>query len=309
MKLNGSAFAGLDRPLYLIFAVGVSLVLGCCWVSSLSGAAGNESNRASNERHHSDLPCGSAQNVCRISGRDGGSYYVVPPADWDGRSRIGALIFFHGYNSSGSSFYNSQALHRLMKTRKEFLVLPNGVGKSWSFTGSPAQERNELVFVQKLVDDLAKRFPIRRTKIWTAGFSMGGSMVWELACRSRVPFRAHVAISGAFWRPLPGTCENGDSPVLHIHGSRDRIVPMNGRPIGRRWHQGNVKQSMQILEQSQHCSSPGPKRRVENGLFNCQLWTQCTSNNNLKLCVFEGGHGLPHKWTALAQDFLTDLPD
>jgi polyhydroxybutyrate depolymerase len=55
-------------------------------------------------------------------------------------------------------------------------------------------------------------------------------MAWDIACLAPESARAFAAYAGGFWEPMTGGCR---APVHlhHAHGFRDRMVPLEGRPL------------------------------------------------------------------------------
>jgi len=169
----------------------------------------------------------------------GGHYLALPPPQWDGHSPLPATVFFHGWQSSAEAFARDQKFVAQFHARGQLLILPDGLEKTWSHVGSPTQARDELVFMDAVRADMLARWPVDTKRLLVAGFSQGGSMAWDIACYRGADYAAFAPVSGAFWDPLPERCA---APVdlLHTHGMADDVVPMGGRPIGDRWHQGNV---------------------------------------------------------------------
>ena len=143
------------------------------------------------------------------------------------------------------------------------LILPDGIDKTWAHQGSPSQARDEIAFMDAVRADMLARWPIEPNEILVTGFSQGGSMVWDLACQRGSDYGAFVAVSGAFWEPLPERCVGGPVDLLHIHGTTDRTVPMAGRPIGDRWRQGDVMQGLAGAARARWLPDPAqPEKRA-----------------------------------------------
>ena len=76
---------------------------------------------------------------------------------------------------------------------------------------------------------------VDRSRVLLAGFSRGGSMVWDVACHAPVTARAYAPVAGAFWEPLPASCQGG-ADLFQTHGWADRVIPLEGRSVaGGRW--------------------------------------------------------------------------
>ena len=254
----------------------------------------------------SDPGCGGETIPCQIADGSGGQYYVMPPRGWDGVSPLPVLMFFHGYGATGQVFVKSQNMQRIARRGGFLLVAPDGLNKTWAHQGSPSNLRNEMAYVDALLADLKQRFPIDDRRMWAGGFSQGGSMVWDLACKRGDLFQAYVPIAGGFWNPMPTNCPAGPVNILHIHGLQDSTVPMEGRPIGSSWHQGDIRLGFEVWKQEAGCSVR-PQRSDSRGRLRCDKWTTCTSGKTLALCLHDGGHSLPQGWSDEAYRFLNSL--
>ena len=128
-----------------------------------------------------------------------------------------------------------------------------------------------------------------------SGFSLGGSMVWQLACRMPSRFAGFAPIAGAFWRPLPKGCRAGPTPHLfHIHGTADRTVPLAGRPIRQTFHQGDTFKSIDVWFGGARPTTPA---YLENG-FECRLFASGEAGG-VELCLHDRGHEYRTEWFAL----------
>jgi polyhydroxybutyrate depolymerase len=159
---------------------------------------------------------------------------------------------------------------------------------SWSHQGSPAQNRDELAFIDAVLGDVRDRYPIADALPVFAGFSQGGSMVWDLACRRGGAYGDYVAVGGAFWEPLPAICVTPVGRLVHVHGLDDPVVPLEGRPIGDRWHQGDVFAGLDRFKRAAGCPQT-PDRFEREAALHCRSWTTCDAGL-LTLCLHDRGH-------------------
>ena len=240
---------------------------------------------------------------CEVAG---GRYLAVPPPGWDGQRPLSATIFFHGWQSSAEAFAGEPAFVEAFAREGVLLILPDGVGKTWAHQGSPSTARDEMAFMDAVRADLLARWPVAPDAILVTGFSQGGSMVWDLACRRGRDYGAFVALSGAFWEPLPTHCAGGPVDLLHIHGTADGTVPMVGRAIGDRWRQGDVLRGLELLRATDGCPA-APARTEPAGVLSCQVWDGCSSGRELRLCEHDDGHMMPEGWVALAHAWARGL--
>jgi len=248
---------------------------------------------------------------------DGGEYFIALPEQAEGP--VPALIFVHGYGSSGEAVFRNSAITSTFLDRGYAVIAPNGTemqrrnGRSWSFHPERAQRRDEIAFLQTVRDDIIARHNIDPDKILLSGFSIGGSMVSYLACQVPDSFAAYAPVGGSFWRPLPTDCA-GPVRVLHTHGWRDRTVPLEGRVIGGgdyrdpgAFVQGDVFQAMEIWRQTNDCVHLRADRFVTDGAFWRRSWDRCAPGSALEFVLHPGGHSVPRGWADMAIDWFEGL--
>lgn len=225
-----------------------------------------------------------------------GTYRAITPPGWDGRTPLPMVLYLHGYNQSSEDVIGDADLVDAVTGSGALLVAPDGLGRTWSHVGSPSQARDDLAFLHAVVADARSRWPVDGTRIVAAGFSQGGSMVWDLACHAAAGFAAFLPVSGDFWLPYPARCETGPVNLRHIHGMNDRTVPMGGRPIrGGRFAQGDIGKSLAILQQTDRCGSEAD-RSEQQGELKCWIWSSCASGKRLELCLHGDGHEIKGQW-------------
>jgi polyhydroxybutyrate depolymerase len=254
--------------------------------------------------------CGP-ETPCEIGSDEltGGSYHLIYPDGWDGKTALPVLVFFHGHNSTGAVVFRSGSLNSDFADQGYLIVAPNGPRitnrntRAWPARPAAEGRRNDVTFVLNVLDDVAARLPLDPTKIYASGFSAGGSMAWMMACYAAERFDGVASVSGALRRPGPeGTCPSGPVRLIQIHGFADAQVPFEGRGI-RDWHQGDLFQSFDLLRATNKCRSNPDKIEIGEA-FRCREWSDSCAAGAAKMCIHDGGHGLPRGWTALAREFL-----
>lgn len=254
---------------------------------------------------HAETPCGP-DAPCEIAN---GSYHMRVPNAWDGTSPLPALVFFHGHNATGGMIFRNGGLKTDLLDAGYVLIAPNGEPiagrKTRRWSGRVGTVRDDVAFTLEVLEDAKSRLPIDPERVYTAGFSAGGSMVWLLACRAAGQFKAFVSVSGALRQPNPtDDCPNAPVRFLHIHGFADTQVPFEGRGI-RDWHQGDVFESLGLARKANACRT-NPDQITMGAPFRCRTWQDSCASGALKLCVHDGGHGLPKGWTAMARDWFEE---
>lgn len=244
-------------------------------------------------------PCGR-EAPCEI---DGGSYHLMFPPDWDGATPMPALVFYHGFRSSGATVFRSGALKRDFAGQGYLVIAPNGLdsgyGRRWPGTATTGG-RDDVAFTLAVLEDARRRAPLA-DRIYVSGFSAGGSMAWLLACREARRFAGFAPVAGALRRPAPERCEGGPMRLLQIHGYADGQVPLEGRGI-RDWHQGDLFEALARARRINGCRS-NPDAIEIGEPFWTRSWTGC-EKGALALSLHPGGHGLPKGWAAHAREWL-----
>lgn len=246
--------------------------------------------------------CGGAERPCTVGT---GRYYAAPPPGWDGESPLPAVIFFHGYRSSGANAIANDALRQAVHAAGYLLVAPDGLAGTWAHVGSPSDRRDEMAFMDDVRADLMARWRVDSDRLLVTGFSQGGSMVWDLACYRGDAYTTFAPISGAFWQPLPDHCPGGPVTLRHVHGTADTVVPMAGRAIRETFRQGDVREGFALWRRHDGCAAT-PDRKINLGELRCQVWTDC-DGGALQLCLHDGGHRFRAAWVAEAIDWMEHL--
>ncbi|MEL6623225.1 MAG: prolyl oligopeptidase family serine peptidase [Pseudomonadota bacterium] len=243
--------------------------------------------------------CG-ARSDCNIGDR---LYRIRMPAGHDGKTPVGALVFSHGYRGSVRGAVESEGLAAMAKRWGVAIIATKSKGDGWALPGTPSNLAEtgaaELAYFDRVLDDAAKRFPIDLKRVVATGFSAGGMMVWTLACHRSHRFAGFIPLAGTFWQPEPKTCTSPPASVVHIHGTKDRVVPLKGRPIGQA-HQGDVATVLGMYK-SYGGFEPKGRQKIRN--LDCQLSSNA-AGHLLNYCAFPGGHTLSIRHIAIAWDML-----
>lgn len=225
-----------------------------------------------------------------------GTYRAILPSDWDGKRTLPLVLYLPGFREDSAKIAADADLVRAVTELGALLVIADGLDQSWSFQGAPGRKRDDIAFLHAVVSDATKRWPIDERQVFATGFSIGASMVWDLACHSANGFAAFLPFSGDFWMPYPERCETGPVDLRHTHAINDHTFPMGGRPLfGGQFHQGDVHQGFAILEATNACEAE-PDVKTQEGALDCDSWTRCKSGRQLEMCLHNGDHQIQPDW-------------
>lgn len=247
------------------------------------------------------LACPGAESPCAL---DAGTYRIRLP---EGEPR-GVALWLHGWGGTAAAAIAEAAVVDPMLARGYAVLAPQGVprregepGGRWNSRTDPAS-RDDVAFLRAALADAGARFGLDGLPALAAGFSGGGMMVWRLACDAPDAADAYAPVAGLLWRPLPERCA-GPVSLLHTHGWRDTVVPIEGRAVaGGRLVQGDLFRGLAMLRRTAACEADAPESYDAEGDLLIRRW-RC-GDAALALALHPGGHATPDRWATLALDWF-----
>jgi len=232
-------------------------------------------------------------------------YRIRMPEGHDGKTKVGAIFFMHGYRGTAKGTMQNKSLAKVVSDLGLALVAPKAAYEDWAIPGAPSRhEPIELEYFEAVVKDINEKFAIDTSRMMASGFSAGGMMTWNLACDQSELFAAYAPIAGTFWEPTPTTCNTPTANIIHNHGTSDKIVPLVGRPIGST-KQGNVFTVLDMYARKGEFENPKAYKNEELG-FECNELKN-KANKILELCLHAGGHSMKSAYVANAWNKFVDL--
>ncbi len=170
------------------------------------------------------------------------------------KDKLPVVFFFHGGGGRGERM--AAKGFRGMVARENFLaVYPSGWKNHWNdgrrAARIAAQTGNvdDVKFVRAVVDDLEKRYPIDRSRIFATGVSNGGIFSHYLAAKAADLFAGIAPVIGGLAEPVAATFRPSDPiSLLVIQGDADPLVPIGGGAIAGSDRGGRVIATDQMLE-------------------------------------------------------------
>lgn len=241
------------------------------------------------------------------------SYYVHVPAGHDITTPLPVVVALHGAFSTAREFERESGFSLLADRERFLVVYPQGIGlgdlfRHWNSGHCCGKARkmnlDDVGFVLAAVDDVARRNPVDRTRLYLVGFSNGGMLAYRIAAEHPQVVAA-VAVASGTIGGVPAANEPEWSvprpkqpvSVLALHGRADTHVPYDG---------GRAAQSRSMISAISVARSIGfwvdadgcdPKPQVESmggGRVERQAWSGCRDDAEVVLYSIDGwGHEWP----------------
>jgi polyhydroxybutyrate depolymerase len=157
------------------------------------------------------------------------------PASYTGDEPVPLLFNFHalGSNAQQQMAYGD---FRPIADRDGFLVAhPQGTQSEseppLNFWNVGAEGVDDVGFTAAMIDSIAAEYNIDRERVYAAGMSNGGTFSHHLAGLLSDEIAAIASVSGPMTPPMVVVSNPvHPTPVMHIHGTEDPLVPYDGRP-------------------------------------------------------------------------------
>lgn len=201
------------------------------------------------------------------------------------------VISMHGLGGSGSQQRSMSGFDKVADNGKFIVVYPNGTYKLNNSNGWDISSNADVDFISALIDTMAVKYKIDRTRVYATGFSMGGMMSYKLACEIADKITAIGPASGYPLGNMVTKCTPARPvPICHTHGTTDDIVDYTGLED---WISKFVK--------SNECSS-NPTTTNPTSKIKKEYWGPC-KQSEIIVYHFDGMyHAYP---TVSAQGFST----
>lgn len=157
----------------------------------------------------------------------------------DGLDRPAPLILaLHGVLEDGASMQTAISRGRFdaFADRHGVVVAyPSAWGRVWSIGEGAAplpHQRDDLAYLERVIEIAGENAKIDRDRIFIAGFSMGGMAGLSLACKRPGLVRAVATVASGLPGDLVDDCRaHPPDGVLVMHGTEDPIVPFAGGDV------------------------------------------------------------------------------
>lgn len=234
-----------------------------------------------------------SHRALEVGGRRRG-YVFVEPNGLDPGRRYPLILVFHGDGGDGAGFHRAWPFERV--TGKDaFLAYLDGLNATWDLEDT--RNNPEVAFVDAVIAEIDRAYPIDRARLFATGYSSGGFLVNVLACHRPGMLRAIASnAGGAPYRQLekwpngyPKCPKQKPVAMLALHGERDTGVTLDsGRFSAEYWAYVNGCKTDEM---------------ETSGYAECRVYRGCPTSNAVGFCSIPSlGHwvwdrGAEATWT------------
>lgn len=165
------------------------------------------------------------------------SFRVYLPTGYDASDDpVALVIVMHGAGDSGAGAESFTGFNALADQEKFIVVYPDGVNNVWNDgrIGDPRISAvDDVRFLEGVIRFMEQRLNIDLSRVYAAGYSMGGMMSYRLGCELPYRFAAVASVASTMPVYLIDRCTGtAPIPVLVFQGTEDPVVPWVGIPSG-----------------------------------------------------------------------------
>jgi len=233
------------------------------------------------------LGTGNENRTLQVGGRSR-SYVLHVPSAYKGTAPVPLIVDFHGHGGTGMGQANDSPYPKVVDADGVLMAFPTAIG-DWNMGPCCADDVDDIGFAKALVSEVERLGCVDPKRVYATGFSMGGAMSHQLACRATDIFAAVAPAAFDLLEEHLPTCKpTRPITVITFRGTKDDAAIYDGglsdlvRPI----HFLGAINSMKKWAELDGCT--GQAKDLGN---NCQGFAaaQCPSGVESIVCTKTGG--------------------
>jgi polyhydroxybutyrate depolymerase len=173
---------------------------------------------------HAEIQNGSIDFEGRLR-----NYMVYLPNNYTGSVDFPLVIHLHSGGWTAQQDMNYIRLNEVAEASGFMVAYPSAISKRWNVDSVPGSNINDVGFIDALIDTLNNRYSIDPERIYACGYSRGGFLAYTLAFQLSHRIAAIASVGGSISSFIAESYSPvRPMPVLHIHGTKDTWVSING---------------------------------------------------------------------------------
>lgn len=226
-------------------------------------------------------------------------YGVFLPKNYNDTFIFPLVIYLHSYGWTPEQGMKYTGLNSVAD-KFDFIIAYPASNPNWNSgieenSKWPTPDINDVGFIDALIDTISSKYSINLDRVFACGFSNGGFMAYKLACQLGHRIAAIASVGGVISNNTKALCNSHNTiPILHIHGTQDSFVPIEGK---EGW--GSVDQTLNYWANLNNCvqidTTILPDINISD---NCTVekisYTNCSDNSDIIYYkIINGGHSWP----------------
>lgn len=231
-------------------------------------------------------------------------FLVYLPENLQPSESLPVLLCFHGGDDSAEDMMRFTADFRPLADSERFIaVYPQGLffeGSSyWNSEGPYDNGTDEIGFTRAMIDLLVRDYAADPARIYACGFSLGGNLMWDLACYLGDRVAAVASVAASMWEWTQEDCSTTNrTGILSIHGTEDSYNPYNGNQY-----------SISIASLNAHWSSlnganKSPVTSTVSPGVTRYLWDKGDGCHTVEHYRIQNG---PHGWPSFSREVIWEF--
>lgn len=242
-----------------------------------------------------------------VGGRDRRYLVHLPPRA--GAARPALVLALHGGGGRAEGVAAQTGFSSLAEREGFVVAYPDGVDKGWNDgrDGVPSTAARENVddvgFLAAVIDDVARRDAIDRSRVYVTGISNGAFMSSRFACERAELVAAIGLVAGTMGPELAAACRFARPvAVIAFLGTADPLVPYEGGVVHlgpfARGRTVSAHEAMHVFSAQSRCGAfhaqPSvPDVNPDDGSTARIDAAACAESTSVQLYTLEGGG---HTW-------------
>ena len=230
-----------------------------------------------------------------VSSGEKRDYTLYVPDNYDRNKPTPLVISMHGAGLWGRAQMDISRWNEVADQHGFIVVYPSG----WKHAGPriwrvfPGQTNKDVRFISELIDTIAAKYNIDRTRVYANGLSNGGGMSFALSCELNDRIAAVGMIASAQTMPWGECTKAKPVPALMIHGTADQAAPYHGRTswVSEKRPFPNLPNFMATWAERNRCSPKPVDTRIASDIIK-RSYVDCAADV-VFYTIEEGGHTWP----------------
>ncbi|MAB83173.1 MAG: hypothetical protein CMJ24_07020 [Phycisphaerae bacterium] len=162
------------------------------------------------------------------------SYIVYLPVNFSPAENMPAMFFFHGGGGTANQGIFECDFRSLANSERFIVVYPQAINStsgtnSWDCLGDYHGGIDEMGFVSVMIDALADNYNIDTQRVYAGGYSLGGSIVYDIAAYLPDQVAAIAPVAANMWEwTLSDVNWSTSVACVHLLGTNDFYAPYGG---------------------------------------------------------------------------------